>query len=234
MKDKFNHPVLSELYRTLDDIATLEAMLAEAKKKVYQDIVDLPAKIGDNEDLTDEVVHYLYWFEERVPVTALKQAFDRWPASQTRKANLHKAIRNAQIEFTCQQCKQPFLKEFNSRSDLANIGRYTITCKPCQEKNNLHTKEQYRQWEIQRQQRLDFLHTMPYYDYLQTPEWQDTRKRAMKRAGFRCQVCNAYGVRLNVHHRTYERRGYEENRDLIVLCENCHGIFHINGKLAGE
>lgn len=76
------------------------------------------------------------------------------------------------------------------------------------------------------------LRSMPYSEYLQTPEWQETRRRAMKRAGFRCQVCNAYGVRLNVHHRTYERRGCEENQDLITLCEGCHEIFHNSGKLA--
>jgi hypothetical protein len=56
----------------------------------------------------------------------------------------------------------------------------------------------------------------------------------MGKAGFRCQVCNAYGVQLNVHHRTYERRGAEWDTDLIVLCHDCHEIFHTNGKLAKD
>lgn len=75
---------------------------------------------------------------------------------------------------------------------------------------------------------------MPYYEYLQTPEWAERRQRAMKRAGFRCQVCNAYGVQLNTHHRTYERRGNEWDKDLITLCRTCHEIFHQNGQLAEE
>ncbi len=238
--ERFEHPALGDLYRTLDDIATLEVMLSEAKKQLYQDVADLPAKIGDNQDLSYEVFHHLYWFDERVPANALKQAFDRWPASQTGKANSHRAIRNAQVEIICNQCKQPFYGEIGSRNMLVKYREYgwagwdQTTCGSCKQKQALRSIEDHRQWEVQRQQRIDDLHTMPYRDYLQTSEWQDTRKRAMKRAGFRCQICNAYGVRLNVHHRTYERRGYEDNQDLIVLCEGCHEIFHTNGKLARE
>lgn len=75
------------------------------------------------------------------------------------------------------------------------------------------------------------LATMPYREYLQTPEWQARRLRALERAGHRCQVCND-GKQLNVHHRTYERRGNERDEDLFTLCRGCHSIFHREGKLA--
>lgn len=74
------------------------------------------------------------------------------------------------------------------------------------------------------------LRTMPYAEYLLTPEWQETRRAALKRAGFACQVCNT-GERLHVHHRTYERRGAELARDLIVLCGPCHALYHGKGLL---
>jgi hypothetical protein len=32
---------------------------------------------------------------------------------------------------------------------------------------------------------------------------------------------------LNVHHRTYERRGYELPEDLTVLCVACHTAVHL-------
>jgi hypothetical protein len=32
--------------------------------------------------------------------------------------------------------------------------------------------------------------------------------------------------RLDVHHRTYERVGQEQLRDLIVLCRTCHSRYH--------
>jgi hypothetical protein len=33
-------------------------------------------------------------------------------------------------------------------------------------------------------------------------------------------------VHLEVHHNTYERYGDESTFDLIVLCEQCHELFH--------
>ena len=69
-----------------------------------------------------------------------------------------------------------------------------------------------------------------YSDYLQTPHWKSVRADALKRAGHRCQVCNRKG-RLEVHHRTYDRRGRELPADLIAICDNCHGTFHSHGLL---
>src|SRR6516165_10155986 len=57
------------------------------------------------------------------------------------------------------------------------------------------------------------LRTMPYREYLQTPEWQDRRRAALTRADRRCQVCNRSNRALHVHHRTYERRGAELETD---------------------
>jgi hypothetical protein len=78
--------------------------------------------------------------------------------------------------------------------------------------------------------RLNELKQMPYDEYLRTPEWKKRRKKQLKSAGHRCQVCNS-PKRLNVHHRTYDRRGQELPQDLIVLCRNCHSIFHKTSKL---
>lgn len=80
-------------------------------------------------------------------------------------------------------------------------------------------------------ERLRELQYMPYAEYLQTPEWKATRENAVRRARGCCQTCSSTD-RLNVHHRTYIRRGQEYSSDLIVLCEPCHKIFHDNGRLA--
>ena len=71
----------------------------------------------------------------------------------------------------------------------------------------------------------DQLHTMPYREYLKTEHWQAMRAVALEMAGGRCQLCNA-DKRLQTHHRTYDRRGFEDPGDLIVLCGNCHAKFH--------
>jgi hypothetical protein len=73
--------------------------------------------------------------------------------------------------------------------------------------------------------RLQWLRSMPYDEYLSSTEWRDTREFALKRAGYRCQLCNER-ARLQVHHRTYERRGFECADDLTVLCRDCHANHH--------
>lgn len=75
------------------------------------------------------------------------------------------------------------------------------------------------------QTRLQDLRTMPYHEYLQTPEWDAKRQLILARDKHRCRVCNST-EQLNVHHRTYERRGNEDLDDLTTLCQPCHEYFH--------
>lgn len=77
---------------------------------------------------------------------------------------------------------------------------------------------------------LAALNDMPYRQYLDSEVWKSRRARHLEFAGRRCQVCNRSG-QLNVHHRTYERRGYERVADLIVLCADCHRLFHQGGRI---
>lgn len=78
--------------------------------------------------------------------------------------------------------------------------------------------------------RLQSLQRMPYAEYLKTPEWAETRKAALERAGDRCQVCNSTD-KLQVHHRDYSNVPLESLADLTVLCDECHGTFHANRRL---
>lgn len=75
------------------------------------------------------------------------------------------------------------------------------------------------------QERLSALRSMPYKDYLDTPEWKDTRKRILARARYKCQLCSSKDS-LHIHHNSYDNLGQEQWSDLIVLCENCHAKHH--------
>lgn len=67
---------------------------------------------------------------------------------------------------------------------------------------------------------------MTYPEYLKSSQWRKLKLQALRYAGYRCQVCNFNGD-LNVHHRAYpECFGYEPVNDLVVLCRNCHNLFH--------
>ena len=63
-----------------------------------------------------------------------------------------------------------------------------------------------------------------YRRYLKSYDWQIHRQRALKAAGYRCQVCNSE-VDLEAHHRTYDNLYDEQPGDLSILCAKCHGIF---------
>lgn len=81
------------------------------------------------------------------------------------------------------------------------------------------------EWHQFLQRETERLAAMPYPEYLRSPEWGRVRAVAYTAANHRCQVCNSKGE-LHVHHRTYKRRGAESLGDLVVLCSNCHELFH--------
>jgi hypothetical protein len=66
-----------------------------------------------------------------------------------------------------------------------------------------------------------------YDDYLRSEHWQATRAAALRRAGYKCQLCCRKRDReLHVHHLTYERLWHEDEQDLVVLCSACHWFLH--------
>lgn len=81
--------------------------------------------------------------------------------------------------------------------------------------------------------RIEELRAMPYSEYLEQPEWQKTRLRAIERDGSICRACGS-SERLNVHHVTYERTGEERPEDLTTLCRDCHELFHRNANASRE
>lgn len=82
-----------------------------------------------------------------------------------------------------------------------------------------------KQKQLAQLQEIQALKEMPYAEYLQTKHWQSLRADMLRRAKYKCSLCNQ-GGQLHVHHRTYENRGNEPYADLIVLCADCHSKFH--------
>ena len=83
-------------------------------------------------------------------------------------------------------------------------------------------------------ERLVELRQMPYREYLRTPEWRRTRAAALVRAGYSCSLDVAHTENLEVHHRTYERRGEELETDVVVLCRDCHRAHHAHNGRPGK
>jgi 5-methylcytosine-specific restriction endonuclease McrA len=74
-------------------------------------------------------------------------------------------------------------------------------------------------------ERLHYLRNCDYQEYLNTPEWQAMREFINDRYNKRCALCGSKSD-LMVHHKSYERKGYEDPDDLILICGDCHRKFH--------
>lgn len=71
-----------------------------------------------------------------------------------------------------------------------------------------------------------YIKQMPYSDFLKTPYWTAIAMYKKYRSSYKCCMCGS-DKNLSTHHNTYENHGYEHkseviNKDLIVLCQDCH------------
>ena len=72
------------------------------------------------------------------------------------------------------------------------------------------------------------IRNMDYKDFLKSDLWKAISGLVKKRASNKCSLCSR-NERLEVHHNTYDRHGYEWlywEEDLICLCHRCHERFH--------
>lgn len=133
-----------------------------------------------------------------------------------------------EMEVRCRKCKTEARVPCKSWTDYKTKYSNGYICNNCEQQNIQQQLLRNLEWEKQKQDRLQEVQRlceMPYNEYLMTEHWQEFRKYALKRAGYRCQLCNSTGT-LDVHHRTYERRGCEEIGDVTVLCRKCHEKHH--------
>ena len=67
-----------------------------------------------------------------------------------------------------------------------------------------------------------------YDAHLGSAAWRNStaREEELRLSGHRCRVCDRGppGVRLDVHHRNYDRLGRERVEDLTTLCRECHVV----------
>lgn len=64
-----------------------------------------------------------------------------------------------------------------------------------------------------------------YGQYLLSPEWKKIRKRILKRANYKCEICKVMKA-YQVHHKHYKNIFNEKDKDLIAVCGTCHQDKH--------
>ena len=65
------------------------------------------------------------------------------------------------------------------------------------------------------------LNELAYRQYLKSPRWRQKREARKNQDGYRCVRCGS-SERLEVHHISYQRLGWEPLSDLRTLCRQCH------------
>lgn len=159
---------------------------------------------------------------------ALEAANDLyWNFPEVRVSEIARALKIVPREFkpwplgmVVDECVDCHTKTQRARTSRSMQGK-TFLCDDCRQNRT----NKFHAWQEASQEQVQALAAMPYREYLQTDHWKEMRRVALRRARYRCQLCHA-NTPLNVHHRTYERRGCEEPSDLIALCEPCHRKFH--------
>jgi 5-methylcytosine-specific restriction endonuclease McrA len=213
--------------RTADQVELAMRRIAELQRQAAEERT-AAIELVKSARLSDEEKAEIYWRFDVIPVSAMGIPQMITPI----------AARYPYWSWRCLVCGTEVF--CTSRSDKADRERRARdkrkqdvsywTCRDCVSARNAGWAERAAQAAEERQRRERLLRTMPYREYLQTPEWAERRLAAYKRAKFACQVCNAKG-QLQAHHRTYERRGRELASDLIVLCDRCHALYHGKGLL---
>lgn len=215
---------MNEVYERIEELKTIEDRIRanrheredlERRKKLQRDRVSeaiktklLTLNIGEGRDWLGE----LYWTSEdlsKLVNRAHREVFDG------------KNFRSIQEHVkACSRCQAPNVVVCKNWNDY----NWSFVCEACREPaTNLEEESRRRHEEYQAEVRR--LRAMPYKDYLQTEHWHEVRTSALRRADYRCQLCNQGGT-LDVHHRTYERRGQEAVGDVTVLCRKCHEKHH--------
>lgn len=69
------------------------------------------------------------------------------------------------------------------------------------------------------------LGSISYQEYLRSSHWQTIRELKLAKGKNECEVCGS-NSQLQMHHKTYKRRGKELPEDLVILCKPCHQKFH--------
>jgi 5-methylcytosine-specific restriction endonuclease McrA len=217
-----DHKCFDELHRISREIKEHEAAIKQLKDAADE----IPYALVDRTDIDwREAFLVLFINKTLVSPVIIKNILGLRPNAEPR--HVFKRL-GFDLESICIDCGQPFTVTSFSRDELLSGWRSRL-CDSCREKQRYarlnEVEEKRRITAEERQRQIDALKSIPYSEYLTTEHWKDTRRKALERAGRRCQLCGSQ-YELQVHHNTYENRGNEQPQDLIVLCRSCHSRHH--------
>lgn len=204
---------------------SIKVSISKARKDAELEIVRFLIRNADTADILDEASK-IYWSHRALS----SPVYSAWRRVFGKNFIAHPIS----IDVECRDCGRLVAVRAKKYIEIDRIlnnricNRTLVLCLDCgarRRSGDSASKCMAKELAEQRQKEIVALRLLPYSEYLKTDHWQHTRKRALIIAGYACHLCNSKD-RLQVHHKTYERRGYESQEDLTVLCERCHKKFH--------
>lgn len=196
----------------LADLEAAEALLADARAHL--------ADVASSAEATADEVVEIYWSVPEIAAGVLAQRLGYAGANQAFQAGAWGSV----VTGVCETCGGALIARSRTAAD-PRIPYSQPVCEPCRDARRQQDRVALERRELDRIDRQRELRSMPYRDYLRTEHWAAVRQIALRRARWRCAVCNT-AARLDVHHRTYENRGNERAHDVIALCRACHARHH--------
>lgn len=225
-----DHPSCVELFQMIEQYIEIEQQIGILQDRMRELKANVNGKLKPAfDDITrnqaKDLAYELYWNSGScVDSSELGRAY----TGSAYRVHVH--VDSQIVETNCSYCETEMDIIIHSRSERDEFlrGKSRFECDKCRDQRLKKMQEDADRAQARLQawsNRVYELQQMKYSEYLKTDHWQELRNRMLKRSGYKCQLCNASST-LHVHHRTYERKGYEELSDLIVLCAKCHAKFH--------
>jgi len=231
-------PQLDAIFATVDKIHRAEKRLAALRQQVVQEARAL-AEIPDKR-LRIEAGFYAYWFAPDVPATDIAIGSTGKP----HPGKLLKLAGPVSVGVPCNRCGEDLpirsrshMKEVleQARSGPSSLPRYRLVCIPCQnalQEEALNDRmAECDAWDARQRE----LAKLSYAEFLQTPEFEETRDLhlwwlADRTHALECETCNA-DTSLGMYHKSAGDEGGFS--DTILLCTSCRDALVAGGKLAG-
>ena len=61
-----------------------------------------------------------------------------------------------------------------------------------------------------------------YQEHLRSPFWRELKAKVIRRRGNKCETCKCETCHLDLHHKHYKTFGRERQKDVKLLCRDCH------------
>jgi hypothetical protein len=231
--------ILASISGVLEDLTALEQSYTATKEEKLADLashLQRLAETADTKAVRARVLRELYW-HKRLPAEQIAKSFGLKQGEVRRVAGelvfelpCGRITCNNKAKFTFKSLYR--LEDFEKKLSHPD-GPKSLKCKDCEEherrgreeENRRRDAERERQAEEQRR-RAEGLATLPWPQFIETPEWVEARNTFIDEYGYACEVCKSRGVSLYVYlakdkPQYSAEMWFKLSSHLHLLCADC-------------